>query len=159
LALDRNVKLGARLAGGRVGGGIVRGIQHQLDDTVAVAKIDEDKAAVIAPGLDPSPQRNLAANVGGANRAAVIGSRPGRQRGILLSFRHYPSQLKVKCWLSSKNTCARRRKKPSLLASVRNRTGRLCHSDFALRALLQVADLHDAARHFVVADYHRDARA
>src|SRR5208282_3771162 len=97
LALDRNVKLGTRLAGGRVGGGIVLGIQYQLDDSVAVAKIDEDKPAMIAPGLDPSPQRDLAADVGGPNRAAVIGSRPRRQRRILLSFRHCPSQLNTGC--------------------------------------------------------------
>src|SRR5208283_1227968 len=86
LALDRNVELGARGAGGLVRGGIVNGIHHELHDSFAVAKVDEDKAAMIAPGLHPTPQRNLAANVSGANRAAVICSWPRRQRRILLSF-------------------------------------------------------------------------
>ena len=63
-------------------GGVMRGIQHELHDSVAVAKIDEDEAAVIAARLDPSPQRDLAANVGGANRAAVISALPRRQRRI-----------------------------------------------------------------------------
>jgi hypothetical protein len=39
----------------------VRGIQHQLHDSIAVAQIDEDKAAVIASRLDPSPESDLAA--------------------------------------------------------------------------------------------------
>ena len=88
LALCRDVKLGAGLAGGFVRGRIVRWIQNQLHDSVAVAQINEDKAAMIAPGLDPSPKRDLAAHVVSANRAAVIGSRPRRQRRILFSFTH-----------------------------------------------------------------------
>ena len=103
LALHRDVKLGASLAGSLVRGGIMRGIQDQLHDSVAVAKIDEDKAAVIASRLHPSPERDLAANVGSANRAAVISSRPRRQRRILLSF----TPLQLKFVLSSKDTCAR----------------------------------------------------
>src|ERR1035437_6722262 len=58
LALDRNVKLGARLAGGRVRGAVVLGIQPQLHVSAGAEKIDEDTPAMIAPGLDPSPQRN-----------------------------------------------------------------------------------------------------
>jgi len=57
-----------------VGGGIVHRIQHQLYDSVAVAKVDEDKAAMIASRLHPSPERNLAAYVAGANGAAIISS-------------------------------------------------------------------------------------
>src|SRR5271167_2924756 len=89
LAFDRDVELGAYVTRGLVGGGIVHRIQHQLHDSVAVAKIDEDKAAMIAPGLYPSPERNLAAYVAGANGATIVSSRPRRQRRILLSFRHY----------------------------------------------------------------------
>ena len=87
-ALHGDVELGARLAGSFVRGRIVRGIQDQLNDSVAVAQIDEDKAAVIASRLDPSPERDVAADVGRSKRAAVISSRPRRQRRILLSFTH-----------------------------------------------------------------------
>jgi hypothetical protein len=45
-------------------------IHHSLHDSRAVAEIDEDKTAMIAPRLDPSPERNLAADVSGTNRAA-----------------------------------------------------------------------------------------
>ncbi len=82
LAFDRDIKLRAHVAGRLMRGGVMRGIQHQLHDSVAVAEIDEDKAAVVAARLDPSPQGNFAANVGGANSAAVISALPGRQRRI-----------------------------------------------------------------------------
>ena len=89
LAFHRDIELGARLAGSLMRGCIVRGIQHQLHDSVAVAQIDEDKPAVIASRLDPSPESDVAADVGRSKRAAVISSRPRRQRRILLSFTHY----------------------------------------------------------------------
>ena len=63
-------------------GGVMRGIQHELHDPVAIAKIDEDKTAMIAARLHPSPQRDLAANIGSAKRAAVISALPRRQRRI-----------------------------------------------------------------------------
>ena len=62
-ALHRDIKFGTRLASSFVRGRIVRGIQHQLNDSIAVAQIDEDQAAVIASRLDPSPERDVAADV------------------------------------------------------------------------------------------------
>ena len=88
LAFDRDVELGAHVTGRFMRGSIVHGIEHELHDSVAIAKVDENQAAVIAPGLHPSPQRDLAAHVGGANRAAVVSSLPRRQRRILLSLAH-----------------------------------------------------------------------
>src|SRR5579862_6594132 len=96
LALNRDVELGARLTGGLVRGRIMTGIQYQLHDSVTVAQIDKDEAAVIAARLHPSPERDLAPNLGRANRAAVIGSRPRRQRRILLSFTHCDWKLPVR---------------------------------------------------------------
>src|SRR5271170_7792590 len=91
LAFDRDVELRSHVARSLVRGGIVLGIEDELYDPVAVAKVDEDDAAVVAPRLDPSPERDLAADVGGADCAAVIGARPGRQRRILFSLAHYGS--------------------------------------------------------------------
>ena len=42
LALHGDVELGAHVAGGLMRRGIVRGIKDKLEDSVAVAKVDED---------------------------------------------------------------------------------------------------------------------
>ena len=139
-------------------GGAVRRIQYELHDPVAIAKIDKDKPAMIAPRLHPSPQRDLAANVGRANRAAVIGARPRRQRRILLSFRHHPSQFRTGCGHRISLPASARNSQTAWRASAIAR-GRLGLGNLALRALLQVAQLHNAAREFIVADNHREARA
>ena len=57
--LRRGVRLGRAL-----------GIHHELHDAGAVAQVDEDEAAVIAPPADPARERQLAAGVLRARLAA-----------------------------------------------------------------------------------------
>ena len=94
LAFHREEKLGAHRARDLMRGGIVRRIEDELDDSLAIAQIDKDEPAMIAARLDPSPQSDLAARIGGAQRAAVISALPRRQRRILFSF---PSPIRVEC--------------------------------------------------------------
>src|SRR5258705_758038 len=72
---------------------VMHRIHHELHDTRAIAQIDKDKAAMIAPRLDPSPERNLAADVSGTNLSAQVSPLPRWKRRILLSFRHHTSQV------------------------------------------------------------------
>ena len=45
-------------------------IHHELHDARAIAQVDEDEAAVVAPTSDPARQRQLAAGVLGARLTA-----------------------------------------------------------------------------------------
>ena len=45
-------------------------VHHELHDARAVAQVDEDEAAVVAPAADPARERQLAARVLGARLAA-----------------------------------------------------------------------------------------
>src|SRR5580692_5003164 len=134
LALHRNIKLGARLAGSLMRLAAMRRIQYELHDPVAIAKIDKDKPAMIAPRLHPSPQRDLAANIGSSKCAAVISARPRRQRRILLSFRHHPSQLRTGCGhrISLPASVRNSQTEWSFLASIRDLARRLGLGNFAL---------------------------
>jgi len=69
------------------------GIQDELDDSVAVAQVDEDHAAVIATRLHPSPERDFAPGVGGAQCAAIVGALPRRQRRVNFTFGHHTSRV------------------------------------------------------------------
>ena len=54
LAGDADDVLGAELVGGGVGFGSGVGMEDELDETGAVAEVDEDDAAVVAAGVDPA---------------------------------------------------------------------------------------------------------
>ena len=56
----------------RLGRGV--GVEHDLRDAVAVAQIDERDRAVVAAIGHPAEQHDLLADVGGAERAAAMGS-------------------------------------------------------------------------------------
>jgi hypothetical protein len=47
-------------------------IEHHLRDALAVAEVDEDAAAVIAPRVDPAEEHDLAIDVGVSEQAAVV---------------------------------------------------------------------------------------
>ena len=51
----------------------VSGVEDDLRDAFAIAKIDEDAAAVVAPGRDPAEEHHFLAHVAGAERAAAVG--------------------------------------------------------------------------------------
>ena len=50
------------------------GVEHQLGDALAVAQIDEDAAAVVAPSCDPAEEHDLLAHVAAAQGAATVGA-------------------------------------------------------------------------------------
>ncbi len=80
LAACGQIILGAGAPRDLVRRGGLGGVENQLEDALAVAQIDEDESAVVAAGSNPSPQRNFAPGVGGAQCAAIVRARPGRQR-------------------------------------------------------------------------------
>ena len=47
-------------------------VEHDLDEAGAIAHIQEQQVPQIAPPVDPSHHRRLAAGVGGAQRSAVV---------------------------------------------------------------------------------------
>ena len=49
------------------------GIEYYLDDSGAVAQVDENNAAVVAPAADPSGQSAAAVDVLGPEGAAISG--------------------------------------------------------------------------------------
>src|SRR5262249_26466652 len=55
---------------------VVRRIEDELDDSLAVAEIDEDETAVVASRVDPSEEGDLATGVGAAQRPAVVSTLP-----------------------------------------------------------------------------------
>ncbi len=66
LAAHREHVLRARLLGERVRLGDARRVEHELDHAAAVAEVDEDEIAVVAPARDPAGETHLATDVGGA---------------------------------------------------------------------------------------------
>jgi len=43
----------------------VVGVEHDLDDAVGVAEVDEDEATVVSTAMDPAGELHLAAGIGG----------------------------------------------------------------------------------------------
>ena len=62
-----------------IGAGL--GLEDDLRDAVAVAKVDEDQAAEVAPGVDPAVERDRLADV--LLRQFPAGMRPFQQHGSL----------------------------------------------------------------------------
>ena len=54
--------------------GVLLRAEDDLGQAFAVAQIDEGDAAVIAPGMDPAGERDLLADVGGAESVAMMGA-------------------------------------------------------------------------------------
>ena len=72
---DADAELRAQLAGERVRLRVDVGLEDDLGDAAAIAQIDEDAAAVIAARGHPAEEDDVAlADVGGAQRAAVVGA-------------------------------------------------------------------------------------
>jgi hypothetical protein len=55
-------------------GGMLLGTENDLRDALAVAKVDKDDAAMVAPRVDPPGQGGFGAGVGRAQRAAMVGA-------------------------------------------------------------------------------------
>ncbi len=66
-------ELVAHAVGGGEGLGAVRVANH-LHEALAVAQVDEDHAAVVAPAVGPAEQRHGLAEETGGDVAAVVGS-------------------------------------------------------------------------------------
>ena len=49
-------------------------VENRLREAFAVAQVDENHAAVVAPGIDPSTQGDGLIELGGADQAAVVGT-------------------------------------------------------------------------------------
>ena len=73
-AFHRDHVFGAHLFGALVNGRIDIFVEDRLGEAFAVAQVDEDHAAVIAPPVDPAHQEDLLARVGGAQLAAGMGA-------------------------------------------------------------------------------------
>ena len=71
-ALDHHDELGADAAGLRVGVGRIGLVDDDLGDPVAVAQVEEDQLAVVAPAVDPAGQPGGRARVGRAELAAGV---------------------------------------------------------------------------------------
>ena len=65
--------LRAQLAGFLVQRRIQLGVEHDLRDPGAVAHVDEDQAAQVAPPVYPAHEHHALAGVGGAQLAAACG--------------------------------------------------------------------------------------
>jgi hypothetical protein len=76
--------LAPQLLGTGVRLGRVFGVEYDLHHAVAVAKVDEGDAAVVAPMGHPSAQGHLGPGVGGTQDAAGVGSHGGSHRGHLI---------------------------------------------------------------------------
>ena len=77
-ALDQQHVLQPGLAGDGVRRGVGLGVEDHLRQAVAVAQVNEDQLAVVAPVGDPARERDLVAHVRGGQLAA--GSRAQRRR-------------------------------------------------------------------------------
>ena len=69
---DRDDELGADPAGRRVGLGRVGLVDDDLGDPVAVAQVEEDQLAVVAPAVDPAGQPRGRAGVAETELAAGV---------------------------------------------------------------------------------------
>ena len=73
-ALGLDDVLGPQAVGDRMGGGLLVGVEHELDEAGLVAQVDEHQAAVVAPPGDPAGQDDAPALVAGAQVAAERGA-------------------------------------------------------------------------------------
>ena len=64
VAGDRDDELAADAAGDRVGVRLLRLVDDDLGDAVAVAQVEEDQLAVVAAAVDPARQPRVGARVG-----------------------------------------------------------------------------------------------
>ena len=71
-AFDRDHEFRAQLFGLRVRLGMQLLVEDNLRDSGAVAQVDEDQLAQIAPAMHPAHQDDVFVRVRGAQRAAVI---------------------------------------------------------------------------------------
>ena len=62
--LDRHDELGPDAAGRRMGGGRIGLVDDHLGDPVAIAQVQEDQLAVIAPAVDPARETRRVARIG-----------------------------------------------------------------------------------------------
>ena len=69
LAADLDHELGTHRLGEMVRLGGERRVEHELHETAAVAQVDEDEVAVVAPPRDPAGERHHASDIGAAQRA------------------------------------------------------------------------------------------
>jgi hypothetical protein len=72
------------------------GIEYDLGQAFAVAQIDEDEVAVVAPIGNPAEQHHFAADVSGAQGAAVVSSFEfvdKASHGVSFSLAHGPAVL------------------------------------------------------------------
>ena len=72
--LDADDVFVAQLPGLRLQLGTGVGLEDDLSDPVAVAKVDEEQAAEVAPGVDPAVQHDLLSDVLGGQVAASMSS-------------------------------------------------------------------------------------
>ena len=71
-ACDGYNEFRAQLLGAGVRGGLLLLVENNLRQARAVAQVDEDQVAEIAPPMDPAHQDDFFAGVGGAKIAAVV---------------------------------------------------------------------------------------
>ena len=71
-AFHCDYEFGAKLLGFCVRFGVELFIEHDLSNSSAVAKIDEDQLAEIAPAMDPAHEHDVFIGVGGAEGATII---------------------------------------------------------------------------------------
>ena len=69
-SLDGQHELVAHVNGGRVRLGCGLGVDDDLGDAVAIAQVDEDQLAHVAPAIDPARERDLAPSMLGARVTA-----------------------------------------------------------------------------------------
>ncbi len=75
-AADGQHVLGAQNVGAGVGLCVLRRAEHDLGQALAVAQVDEDEPAVVAPELHPAHEADLGVDVFLAEGAAVVGTSP-----------------------------------------------------------------------------------
>ncbi len=71
-AFDRDHKFAACLLGLGVRGGLRFLVEDHLDNTSAIANVEEEQVAKVAAAGNPAHDDGVAAFVGGAQRAAVV---------------------------------------------------------------------------------------
>src|SRR5687767_1645318 len=88
--------------GGRVRLGVLLGTEDELEQTLAVAQVDEDQAAVVTTTMDPAGDANLVADVFLAGCAA-----PGGAVAVGEGVGHsIVERSKLPIWSSKLTTCS-----------------------------------------------------
>ena len=64
-------------------GVLVVGMEDGLGESLAVAEVDEDDAAVVAVGVDPAGEGDVLADIGFAEDATGMGSAEGHGESFL----------------------------------------------------------------------------